>query len=140
MFERNDKALLTTRIIIMVIIGIFAVLSPVMGIVLAVLVHGAMFLLAFVGWFGCWLMWVFARLYLSYLCDVKLIRNKLYGESNDGLEVFLKAKEERSNSPVMQEKRQAINDELEHLEQLLISGVITYEEYEKRKKELTKGN
>lgn len=139
MFQRNDKVLLTARTIIIVIIGIFAVLSLVMGIVLAVLVHGAMFLIAFVGWFFCWLLWVFARLYLSYLCDIKLIRNKLYGECNDDLEVFLKAKEERSNSPVMQERKEAVNYELTHLQQLLNSGVITSEEYEKRKKELTKG-
>lgn len=139
MFQRNDKALLTTRIIIMVIISIFAVLSLVMGIVLAVLINGAMFLTAFAGWFLCWIIWVIARLYLSYLCDIKLIRNKLYGESNEGLEMFLKAKEERSNSPVMQEKKEAVNIELEHLQQLLNSGVITSEEYEKRKKELTKG-
>ncbi|MDE6667553.1 MAG: gas vesicle protein GvpG [Clostridia bacterium] len=140
MFERNDKALLTTRIIIMVIIEILAVLSLVMGIVLAVLVHGAMFLIAFAGWFFCWLLWVFARLYLSYLCDIKLIRNKLYCESNKNLEVFLKAKSERSNSPEMQDKRKAINTELAHLQQLLNAGVITSEEYEKRKNELTKVN
>lgn len=139
MFERNDRALLTTRIIIMVIIGIFGVLSLVMGIVLAVLIHGALFLTAFVGWFFCWLLWVFARLYLSYLCDIKLIRSKLYGENNNGLEVFLKAKEERSDSPVMQEKKEIVNTELAHLQQLLNSGVITNEEYEKRKSELTKG-
>ena len=140
MFERNDKALLTTRIIIMVIIEILAVLSLVMGIVLAVLVHGAMFLITFAGWFFCWLLWVFARLYLSYLCDIKLIRNKLYCESNKNLEVFLKAKSERSNSSEMQDKRKAINTELAHLQQLLNAGVITSEEYEKRKNELSKGN
>lgn len=94
MFERNDKALLTTRKIIMLIIGIFAILSLVMGIVLAVLVHGAMFLLALGGWFVCWLMWVVARLFLSYLVDIKLIRNKLYDEKNTKLEVFLEDEED----------------------------------------------
>ena len=139
MFERNDEALLTTRIIVMIFIGIIAVGSLVMGIVLAVVAGGAYFLLTFVGWFFCWLLWVFARLYLSYLCDIKLIRNNLYGESNERLEVFLKAKEERSNSPIIQEKKEAVNNELEHLKQLLNSGVITSEEYEKRKSELIKG-
>lgn len=139
MFERNDKALLTTRKIVMVIIGIFAVAFFVMGIVLAVLVHGALFLTAFLGWFLCWLCWVWARLYMSYLCDIKLIRNKLYGESNEGLEVFLKAREERSNSPEMQAKQAETEAELQHLQQLLSSGVITTEEYEKRKRELTEG-
>ena len=140
MFEKNDKALLTTRIIVIVFIGIVAVGSLVMGIVLAVKIDGVYFLFTFVGWFLCWIMWVFTRLYLSYLVDIKLIRNKLYGESNEGLEVLLKAKEDRSNSPEMQEKKQAVNAELEHLQQLLHSGVITIEEYEKRKEELTKGN
>lgn len=139
MFERNDKPLLTTRVIVMVVIGILAVASLVAGIVLAIALDGVWFLITFALWFLCWLCWVFARLYLSYLCDIKLIRNKLYGESNEDLEVFLKAKEERSNSSVMQEKREAISTELAHLQQLLNSGVITTEEYEKRKNELIKG-
>ena len=139
MFERNDKALLTTRIIVMVTIGIFAVLSLALGIALAVVIEGVYFLIAFAGWFLCWLMWVVARLYMSYLCDVKLIRNKLYGESNTGLEVFLKAKEERSNSIEAKKKQADIEEELKHLQQLLSSGVITTEEYEKRKSELTEG-
>ncbi|MCH5157313.1 MAG: SHOCT domain-containing protein [Clostridiales bacterium] len=141
MFKRNDKALLTSRIIIMVTIGIIAVLSLVAGILLAVdNESGVYILVTFAGWFLCWIMWVFARLYLSYLVDIKLIRNKLYGENKDVLDVFLKAKEERSNSPVMQENKQMVNAEIEHLQQLLHSGVITLEEYENRKEELTKGN
>ena len=139
MFERNDKALLTTRIIVMVTIGIFAVLSLALGIALAVVIEGVYFLFSFAGWFLCWLLWVIARLYMSYLCDVKLIRNKLYGESNAGLEVFLKAKEERSNSIEAKKKQTDIEEELKHLQQLLSSGVITTEEYEKRKSELTEG-
>ena len=102
MFEKNDKALLTARIIVIVVISIFAVASFVLGIVLAQ-DEGYLFLVAVVGWFLCWIMWVVARLYMSYLVDVKLIRNKLYGESNEGLEVFFKAKEELSNSPEMQD-------------------------------------
>lgn len=94
MFERNDKALLTARKIIIFIIVIFAALSLAMGIVLAIQVHGAMFLLALGGWFGCWLMWVVARLFLSYLVDIKLIRNKLYDEKNTKLEVFLEDNED----------------------------------------------
>lgn len=43
-------------------------------------------------------MWVFGRLYLSYLCDIKLIRNKLYGVGNENLDVFLKTKAERTGA------------------------------------------
>lgn len=139
MFERNDKALLTTRIIIMVTIGILAVCSLAVGIILTVIINGLYFLVAVVGLFVCWLIWVFARLYMSYLCDVKLIRNKLYGENNDSLEVFLKAKEERSTNPEIITKREQTNEALKHLQQLLSSGIITAEEYETRKRELTEG-
>ncbi len=90
MFKRNDKALLATRIIIMITLGIFAAISLAIGIVLVILVNVACILITFAGWFFCLLMWIFARLYLSYLCDIKLIRNKLYGESNEDLEVFFK--------------------------------------------------
>lgn len=137
MFEKNDKALLITRIIFLTIIWMMVVASFVVGIVLAVIIDGVFFLVAFAGWFMCWLLWVFERLYLSYLCDVKLIRNKLYGKSNEGLEVFLKPKDERSNSPAVIAKREAREAELKHLQQLLDSAVITAEEYEQRKKELT---
>lgn len=138
MFKRNDKALRISRIIYIVTIGISAVLSLIVGIVLAVKIDGVYFLFPVVVWFLCWIIWVFIRLWLSYLVDIKLIRNKLYGESNEELEVFLKAKEDRSNSSAMKGKKQSINAELEYLQKLLNSGVITLEEYEKRKEELTR--
>ena len=95
MFENNDKTLLTARIVLNVAIGIFVVLCIVAGIVLCVmemLEFGIPLML--VGPFLCWLVWVFARLHLSHLCDIKLIRNKLYGAGNEGLSVFLEKKEQ----------------------------------------------
>lgn len=139
MFEKNDKALLLARIIFIVFIGIIAVGSVILGITYAVIYHPAYFLLIFAGWFACFITWVWVRLLLTYLCDIKLIRNKLYGENNANLEVFLKAKNERSNSPEMQRRQSEIQAELEHLQRLLAAGIITAEDYEKRKKELTEG-
>ena len=139
MFTKNDKALLTTRIIIMVTIGILAIASLVAGIWLSVEAEEGLFILITIaGWFVCWLAWVFARLYLSYLCDIKLIRNKLYGENNDDLEAFLKAKNERHDNPIIRAKKKEENAELEHLQELLDLGIITNEEYEKRKGKITK--
>ena len=133
MFEKNDRALLTARIIIMVAIGILAVGSLAMGIALAVVFEaGVMFLTAFAGWFLCWLTWVFARLYLSYLCDIKLIRNKLYGECNEELEVFLKTIKEQED----EEKQAEIEEAKLALEELKENDMITEEEYEEQKKEL----
>lgn len=91
MFEKNDRILFAAKIIIYIAIFIFAVASLVLGIVLSIVMESsALFLVAFAGWFVCLLMWVFSKLLLSYLCDIKLIRNKLYGESNAKLESFLK--------------------------------------------------
>lgn len=134
MFEKNDKALLTARIIIIATIVISAIISLIVGILLAVYVNGLYFLYAFIGWFFCWLLWVFAKLYLSFLCDVKLIRNKLYGIDNKGLEVFIKSDVENIN----QDKKGIVNQSLENLQMLLDSDVITKEEYENLKNELSK--
>ena len=139
MFERNDKALLTAGAIIKVFIGIIAILSLVMGIILAVLVHAALFLIIFGGWFICWLIWIFARLYLSYLCDIKLIRNKLYGESNEGLADFLKTyKEQIAELEKEERKSEEVEEKLAHHYQLFMEGKITEEEYKEYEEELTK--
>lgn len=91
MFEKNDRILFAAKIVLYFAIFIFAVASLVLGIVLSIVMESsALFLVAFAGWFVCLLMWVFSKLLLSYLCDIKLIRNKLYGESNAKLERFLK--------------------------------------------------
>lgn len=91
MFEKNDRILFAAKIILYFAIFIFAVASLVLGIVLSIVMESSvLFLVAFAGWFVCLLMWVFSKLLLSYLCDIKLIRNKLYGESNAKLERFLK--------------------------------------------------
>ncbi len=91
MFEKNDRILFAAKIILYFAIFIFAVASLVLGILHSIVMESsALFLVAFAGWFVCLLMWVFSKLLLSYLCDIKLIRNKLYGESNAKLERFLK--------------------------------------------------
>lgn len=136
MFKENDKALLTARVIFIVFICISAVSSLVIGILLAVYVNWLYFLFTFAGWFACWITWVFIRLYLSYLCDIKLIRNKLYNESNEGLEVFLNAKEEKSDSPALMPDE--VEAELVRYHLLFLDGTITEEEYKKREAELKK--
>ena len=139
MFERNDKALLVTRIIVIVVIGILAVASLIAGIWLAVDYDELYVLIIFVGWFKCWLWWVLAKLLFSYLVDVKVIRNKLYDESNDGLAVFLKSTPRSFTPPAKRDKREpSVDAQLKQLRRLLDSGVITREQYENRVEELTK--
>lgn len=93
MFGKNDKALLAARIILIVVISILTTGCVLAGIIMTIVDENLIFLLISAGGaLFCWLAWVIARLYLSYLCDVKLIRNKLYGIENDNLQVFLTEK------------------------------------------------
>lgn len=139
MFEKNDKQLLTMRIIVNVVICIVAAASILAGIVLFITAENALFLLIAVGGaFLSWLAWVVARLYLTYLCDIKLIRNKLYGIDNDNLNVFL----EWSKTPEQIEEQKRVEaqnaEKIAKLKTLLDSGVISEEEYQHEIEKLLK--
>ena len=139
MFEKNDKQLLTMRIIVNVVICIIAAASILVGIILSATASNALFLLIAVGGaFLSWLAWVVARLYLSYLCDIKLIRNKLYGVDNDNLKVFLE--EKQTPEQIAEQKRVAAQnvEKIEKLKILRDSGVISEEEFQQEREKLLK--
>lgn len=165
MFEVNDRSLRTVRVILNVVTWIGVIACIVCGIVLSALgMLAAGLPILFVGPFACWLSWVFARLYLSYLCDIKLIRNKLYGVGNENLDVFLKTKAERTapaypqggytgadtyrpaaqapagsgeeGKPLSMEER---TQKLLRLKKLLDAGAITQEEFDRQKAKLLNG-
>ena len=144
MFEKNDKQLLIARIFLNVITGIFVIAGIVCGIVYLVynsIVTGLLFLLLVP--FLSWIMWVFARLYLTYLCDIKLIRNKLYGTENDNLKVFLEdtddSDDEKDATAQTESKTmEDITAQLLELKALLDSGAITQEEFDAEKERLLK--
>ena len=145
MFLENDRALLTARRIFVALTIVFALLSLTMGIVLAALIHWALIFTAVVGWFLDWLMWVFTNLLLSYLCDVKLIRNKLYEESNDDLAAFWKSDaevglDELEPDELDPDEPEITDNDLKKLDQLLYSGAITSEQYEQIKAKAKKSN
>ena len=129
MFDKNDKALLITRKIIIVVLSILVVGILVLSIIMASIASPIFLVIWPVGWFACWIMWVVARLYLSYLCDIKLIRNKLYNTDNENLKVFLMAKPTPAQ---IEEQKRAAEEKVrnaERMKALLDSGVITEEEY-----------
>ena len=139
MFEKNDKQLLTVRIITNVVTWIFAIAGIVVGIVLSALEMLDIGLpILFVVPFLCWLMWVYVRLHLSHLCDIKLIRNKLYGVDNENLKVFLEAKltEEEMQEQKRVETQNA--EKIARLKSLRDSGVITEEEFQQEKEKILK--
>lgn len=139
MFEKNDKQLLTMRILLNVVTFIFVLAGIISGIILLVndsiaLGLGMLLLVPFLSW----LMWVVARLFLTYLCDIKLIRNKLYGVDNDNLKVFLE--EKQTPEQIAEQKRVAAQnaEKIEKLKTLRDSGVISEEEFQQEREKLLK--
>ena len=183
MFEVNDRSLLTARKIIKVFCVLGAVLFIVCGIILCATcvqevqspsswrtetaVNGMQ--LGFgigcivVGPFLCWLAWVFDRVLLAACCDIKLIRNKLYGVGNENLDIFLKddgdadaapaptpaATGHLNRPPAAQAPRNAggsaplpaeeRTQKLLRLKKLLDAGAITQEEFDRQKAKLLNG-
>ena len=85
MFEKNDKALFTARTLLIVVCLIFGIGGAIAGIVLCCIDEDMLAIglpLLFCGPFFAWLMWIFGQLSLNMMCDIKLIRNKLYGVGN----------------------------------------------------------
>lgn len=155
MFENNDKSLLSVRIIVNAVVAILFVLIIAIGVGLIVIGADKDESLIFVGivviLLGAllsWLLWVFARLMLSFMCDVKLIRNKLYENSNDNLKVFTEATRQAvyerdydTQNRVDKAHTTAPTDNmklLRDLKTLYDSGAIDAQEYNREKERLLK--
>ena len=137
MFEKNDKQLLTVRIILNVVTAVLAAGGIIAGMVLSALDMLDIGLpILFVVPFISWLMWVFVRLHLSHLCDIKLIRNKLYGVENDNLKVFLEEKQTPEDIEAQKEQVAQKAEKIARLQSLRDSGVITEEEYQREKEKI----
>ena len=101
MFKKNDRYLKIARIVntVLLFVNICAcIIAGGICIYLAFRSKLWLFLLYAVLWifFGTiisWIVWLFVRLYLSHLYDVKMIRNKLYEIDNSDLQIFNKGYE-----------------------------------------------
>lgn len=131
MFERNDKQLLTVRILVNVGTWIGAIGGVIIGIVFSAtgLLEVGLPIL-----FGLpilsWVMWMYARLRLCYLCDIKLIRNKLYGVDNDNLKVFLEEKFTKRELQEIELIKAQKTEKIAKLKALRDSGALTEKEYQ----------
>lgn len=160
MFDKSDKALLTFRVLAMVFIIVVFLCGIVGGIILCTseqsLVIGILVLVIMP--FLCWFMWLLNRLVVSYMCDIKLIRNKLYELDNDKLSNIFAPTEYSDNEDSEEDDGENIeitrikdnkmsnidnyiedNDiaiDKEKLYQLFRENVITEKEYEQLIKEL----
>ncbi len=138
MFKKIDTILLTAKTITTMLIIICAVASLAVGVSLAVLINWVYFIVIFVGWIFCFLFWDFANLLISFLCDIKLIRNKLYGINNEHLKEFLDSYEGLKTDSNEEIENKTVSVELAQLQILFDDGLINEEEYNRRKDELTK--
>lgn len=157
MFEKNDKALFTARTLLIVVCLIFGIGGAIAGIVLCCIDEDMLAIglpLLFCGPFFAWLMWIFGQLSLNMMCDIKLIRNKLYEESIESFKPFLEYKTRADDEEKQDEQPQAeaatlqatpttanttdITQQLLQLKKLLDDGVITQEEFDREKAKLLK--
>ncbi len=138
MLKKIDTILLTAKTIKMMLIIICAVASLAVGVSLAVLINWVYFIVIFVGWIFCFLFWDFANLLISFLCDIKLIRNKLYGINNEHLKEFLDSYEGLKTDSNEEIENKTVSVKLAQLQILFDDGLINEEEYNRRKDELTK--
>lgn len=105
MFDKNDRLLLTAKLVLNIIAVLCIVIGIIAGIVIIAIQDGAFWtigltILLCVPISGA-LGWLILRLWLNYLCDVKLIRNKLYGIDNHLLNDFIaKMPTEKSPQPI----------------------------------------
>lgn len=89
MFEKNDRILFIMRFVINVVSLVIGILCIIWGIVLAAKNVPYGFIIIFAGPVSACLFWLVWQLLFSYFCDIKLIRNKLYGLDNDDLSAFI---------------------------------------------------
>lgn len=127
MLQKYDKVLLIARIISVVWVISLAVGVLAGGIYGAVQIHWAYIFAIPFGWFFVWVLWVFLRLILSFFCDVKMIRNKLYEEKNDYFAdylpedmITLRVKRKPRKADSLQQNA-ALNEKLRNLQQHMIT-------------------
>lgn len=157
MFEKNDKALFTARVVLIVVCLLFAIGGAIAGIVLCCIDEDMLAIglpLLFCGPFFAWLMWIFGQLSLNMMCDIKLIRNKLYEEGIESFKPFLEYKTSAEDEEEQDEQPQAktatpqatpsaantadVTQQLLKLKKLLDEGAITQEEFDAEKAKLLK--
>ena len=137
MFQVNDKWLKTCKKILDVAVKVLIAISIIAFIVLLIVSQG---------WYDSEIWIPFAvlavmllitaivnlagNLHISYLVDVKLIRNKLYNQDNEDLKVFLEKKLTEEEQLQQQATEEEKAKQKENLKNLLDSGIISKEEYD----------
>lgn len=114
MFQKNDRFLFAARIVFIVLTVIGVLVSIILPIYLAVETENAFYVFYIILYLAlCLIFFVFWNLLLTFLVDVKLIRNKLYIQDNAPLVKFTgnlnDPKEKQEEQPKHEDQADADN-------------------------------
>ena len=152
-FKKLDKMWFVAQVFVDVVAVITAVLGVVLGVLVirtasdagmtAILEGVLVIVLALV---GAAFSWVMLKVALSLYCDVKLIRNKMYGEGNESFAAFMSdpdgtmpkgnAVEAINENSAQYKCNKSLAEQLLEIKQLYDDGVLSQTEFEQAKKKL----
>lgn len=138
MFEKSDKYFFAARITLNVLHILGMLLFLVVPILVAIFESDTSCLIYLVGVPATALSWLLATVLFGVICDIKLIRNKLYCEDTRALAKICAGAEAFKNMARERIVRAEKGAELKELIAKLDSGEISREEYAERVSELWK--
>lgn len=138
MFEKSDKHFFAARITLNVLHILGMLLFLVVPILVAIFESDTSCLIYLVGVPATALSWLLTTVLFGVICDIKLIRNKLYCEDTRALAKICAGAEAFKNMARERIVRAEKGAELKELIAMLDSGEISREEYAERVSELWK--
>ncbi len=138
MFEKSDKYFFAARITLNVLHILGMLLFLVVPILVAIFESDTSCLIYLVGVPATVLSWLLTTVLFGVICDIKLIRNKLYCEDTRALAKICAGAEAFKNMARERIVRAEKGAELKELIAMLDSGEISREEYAERVSELWK--
>lgn len=138
MFEKSDKYFFAARITLNVLHILGMLLFLVVPILVAIFEDDTSCLIYLVGVPATALSWLLTTVLFGVICDIKLIRNKLYCEDTRALAKICAGAEAFKNMARERIVRAEKGAELKELIAMLDSGEISREEYAERVSELWK--
>lgn len=138
MFEKSDKYFFAARITLNVLHILGMLLFLVVPILVAIFESDTSCLIYLVGVPATALSWLLTTVLFGVICDIKLIRNKLYCEDTRALAKICAGAEAFKNMARERIVREEKGAELKELIAKLDSGEISREEYAERVSELWK--
>lgn len=136
MFEKSDKYFFAARITLNVLHVLGMLLFLVVPILVAIFESDTSCLIYLVGVPATALSWLLTTVLFGVICDIKLIRNKLYCEDTRALAKICAGAEAFKNMARERIVREEKGAELKELIAKLDSGEISREEYAERVSEL----